>query len=90
MLCNEHEEILDTLKSALTALGTMYPLERPSTPPSRQEFANTLRLAREFIGQMESHVAMLATVSEEYLEGDFSWEDCSSIDGQHFRSINCI
>ncbi|KAG6895930.1 hypothetical protein C0992_011507 [Termitomyces sp. T32_za158] len=61
--------------SALSAVGSLEPLDRPSTPPSRREFTNTLRLAREFIGQMTSHVAMLATVSEDYLEGEYSWDD---------------
>ncbi|KAG6883788.1 hypothetical protein C0993_003794 [Termitomyces sp. T159_Od127] len=69
-LSTEHEDILRTLQTALAAVGTLEPIDRPTTPPSRREFAETLTLAREFIGQMELQVALLATISQEYMDDE--------------------
>lgn len=79
----EHEDVLHSLQNALTAIGTLEPLDTPTTPPSRREFANMLRLAREFIGQMESQVALLATVSEDYLDEDYSLNENQITEGEY-------
>ncbi|KAG5349763.1 hypothetical protein E4T56_gene14093 [Termitomyces sp. T112] len=76
----EHDDVLNSLQAALNAIGTLHPLDRPTTPPSRRQYANTLKLAREFIGQMESHVSLLATVSEDFFDGEYSWEEDSRIE----------
>ncbi|KAF8059092.1 hypothetical protein FPV67DRAFT_1718867 [Lyophyllum atratum] len=76
-MLSEHDEVLRSMQTALSSLGTVLPLEGHVTPPSRRQYARMLHLYAGFVGQMQSYVSLLEDLSHDFLEGEYEWEDGS-------------
>ncbi|KAG6836630.1 hypothetical protein H0H93_005883 [Arthromyces matolae] len=70
-----HADIVHTVMDGFNQLGSMEPLQEPTTPGRQRKFLKTIHLLQSCLGQMESHASFLLELSREWIDEEIGEEN---------------